>query len=119
MSSARQFICPLPSHLQEELQRQERNRDRAENANLEYLKNIVLAYITSKDAAGRLAPSFFATDFALLFLLAACCRLTPARIISPSSSRHSMLKAIAAVLRFDKREQKAARAAEQAGGWLW
>merc|ERR1712000_403512 len=71
--------------LKEELQRQERNRDRAENANLEYLKNIVLAYITSKDAAGR----------------------------------HSMLKAIAAVLRFDKREQKAARAAEQAGGWLW
>lgn len=38
---------------QEELRRQERNRDRAENANLEYLKNIVLAYITSKDNTGR------------------------------------------------------------------
>lgn len=39
--------------LQEELRRLERNHDRERNANLEYLKNIVLAYITSKDAVGR------------------------------------------------------------------
>lgn len=38
---------------QEELRRMERSRDRERHANLEYLKNIVLAFVTSHDRKGR------------------------------------------------------------------
>jgi len=39
--------------LKEELRRLELSRDRERHANLEYLKNIVLAFIVSHDQNGR------------------------------------------------------------------